>query len=150
MGAGRPLQLLPTLGVSVITTEGEKSADDNSTINLPSVLAGMEHHEALAFVSRLYDHAKAGHSFWGDKFCCANSLGSAAAPTVLKHAAGTCVSCGISHVGATGTIPIRCCLILITIDILSLVARDVMILILKKMCVAHCSLIINYSVVVAI
>ena len=56
-----------TTGVSVITTEGENSADDKTTTNLPAVLAGMERHEALAFVSQLYDHAKAGHSVWGDK-----------------------------------------------------------------------------------
>ena len=58
---------IATTGVSVITTEGENSADDKTTTNLPAVLAGMERHEALAFVSQLYDHAKAGHSVWGDK-----------------------------------------------------------------------------------
>ena len=58
---------ISSTGISVITTEGENPADDKSTTNLPAVLAGMERHEALAFVSKLYDHAKAGHSVWGDK-----------------------------------------------------------------------------------
>ena len=35
----------------------------------------MERHEALAFVSRLYDHAKAGHSVWGDKLLLRKFLG---------------------------------------------------------------------------
>ena len=66
-GAWKGPSNIPTTGISVITTDGEKSADDKSTTNLPAVLAGMERHEALAFVSKLYDHAKAGHSVWGDK-----------------------------------------------------------------------------------
>ena len=35
----------------------------------------MERHEALAFVSKLYDHAKAGHSVWGDKLLLRKFLG---------------------------------------------------------------------------
>ena len=66
-GAWKGPSNIPTTGISVIATDGEKSADDKSTTNLPAVLAGMERHEALAFVSKLYDHAKAGHSVWGDK-----------------------------------------------------------------------------------
>ena len=66
-GAWKGPSNIPTTGISVITTEGENPADDKSTTNLPAVLAGMERHEALAFVSKLYDHAKAGHSVWGDK-----------------------------------------------------------------------------------
>ena len=67
-GAWKGPSNIASKGISVITTDGEKSADDKSTTNLPAVLAGMERHEALAFVSKLYDHAKAGHSVWGDKF----------------------------------------------------------------------------------
>ena len=74
-GAWKGPSTIAKTGVSVITTEGEKSADDNSTTNLPSVLAGMERHEALAFVSKLYDHARAGHSVWGDKLLLRKFLG---------------------------------------------------------------------------
>ena len=35
----------------------------------------MERHEVLAFVSKLYDHAKAGHSVWGDKLLLRKFLG---------------------------------------------------------------------------
>jgi site-specific recombinase XerD len=35
----------------------------------------MERHEALAFVSKLYDHARAGHSVWGDKLLLRKFLG---------------------------------------------------------------------------
>ena len=35
----------------------------------------MERHEALAFVSKLYDHTKAGHSVWGDKLLLRKFLG---------------------------------------------------------------------------
>ena len=35
----------------------------------------MDRHEALAFVSKLYDHARAGHSVWGDKLLLRKFLG---------------------------------------------------------------------------
>ena len=35
----------------------------------------MDRHEVLAFVSKLYDHAKAGHSFWVDKLLLREFLG---------------------------------------------------------------------------
>ncbi len=66
------------IGITVksgITTGSENTVDDKSTTNLPSVLAGMERHEALAFVSKLYDHAKACHSVWGDKLLLRKFLG---------------------------------------------------------------------------
>ena len=74
-GAWKGPSNIATTGVSVITTEGENSADDKSTTNLPAVLAGMERHEALAFVSQLYDHAKAGRSVWGDKLLLRKFIG---------------------------------------------------------------------------
>ncbi|MDC0325860.1 tyrosine-type recombinase/integrase [bacterium] len=66
------------IGITVksgITTGSENTVDDKSTTNLPSVLAGMERHEALAFVSKLYDHARDGHSVWGDKLLLRKFLG---------------------------------------------------------------------------
>ena len=60
---------------SSIATDSENTADDKSTTNLPAVLAGMQRHEALAFVSQLYDHAKAGHTVWGDKLLLRKFLG---------------------------------------------------------------------------
>ena len=74
-GAWKGPSSIPATGISVIATDGEKSADDKSTTNLPAVLAGMERHEALAFVSKLYDHAKAGHSVWSDKLLLRKFLG---------------------------------------------------------------------------
>ena len=35
----------------------------------------MKRHEALAFVSKLYDHASAGHSVWDDKLLLHKFLG---------------------------------------------------------------------------
>ena len=94
-----PSNIAPT-GVSVITTEGENSADDNSTTNLPSVLAGMERHEALVFVSKLYDHARAGHSVWGDKLLLRKFLGAVVACIrQLDHMTGTGYN---SHRGQSG------------------------------------------------
>ena len=74
-GGGRPPQNIGITVKSGITTGSENTVDDKSTTNLPAVLAGMERHEALAFVSKLFDHSKAGHSVWGDKLLLRKFLG---------------------------------------------------------------------------
>ena len=74
-GGGMPPQSIGITVMSGITTGSENTVDDKSTTNLPAVMAGMERHEALAFVSKLYDHSKAGHSVWGDKLLLRKFLG---------------------------------------------------------------------------
>ena len=57
MGVEGPLKTLALLLSPVLRL----AVKIRLTTNLPAVMAGMERHEALAFVSKLYDHAKAGH-----------------------------------------------------------------------------------------
>ena len=57
---------LSTTESSAVTTEGDSSIAVKSAVKMPPVLAGMDRSEALAWVSRLFDSAKAGAHVWSD------------------------------------------------------------------------------------
>ena len=75
MGAGSPPLQQVTNKVLAITLVGRNRIPDKFPDKLPPVLSGLDKAEALAFVSQLYDHAKAGHSVWGDKLLLRKFIG---------------------------------------------------------------------------